>query len=231
MNAPLLYVRWINENLGFNPRGQSHSNALCEYIDADLRRSLPPLAQDIAAHRIDFGLNLDVPPGGGPRSRNIDMGYRGTTPSGDVVMAVENKSIMTAHGRARKNRLGDLTAYCMHLHEFHKEAVAGFTIVINAAPEYKNPDEFSEVAKHKAILKPKELEGTVDLFRRVPLRRTPADPGDLPEALAIIVVEYDGRNRARLTTNPPAPQPGDTNHYETFLQMMSERYAERSGGR
>lgn len=227
MEAPGRYVSWINDNIGFNPRAQGHSDALCSYIDADLRTAVPLLGRRLAAGDLVFDFNLDVPPGGGPRSRNIDMGYFMKKAPGGVVLTVENKTTMTAHGRARKNRLGDLLAYCMHLHTHHPRAVAGFTIVVNAAPRYKNPDEFSEVAKHKAVLKPRELESTVRLSGEAELRRSPQDPGDLPEALAVIVVEYDGQTCARLVTERPAPQPGDPNHYATFVKTMVSRYNER----
>ncbi len=227
MEAPDKYVRWINEHIGFNPRAQGHSNALCSFIDADLRAAIPSLARRLAVGGLVLDLNLDVPPGGGPRSRNIDMGYYTQEPPGRVVLTVENKTTMTAHGRARKNRLGDLIAYCMHLHTHHPRAVAGFTIVVNAAPRYRNPDEFSEVAKHKAVLKPQELSATVQLFQKVQLRGAAEDPGDFPEALAIIVVKYDGDNPARVFTEPPAPQPGDPNHYATFIGTMARRFEER----
>jgi hypothetical protein len=227
MEAPQRYVSWINQNIGFNPRAQGHSNALCSYIDADLRAAVPLLARRLAAGTVVFDLNLDVPPGGGPRSRNIDMGYYVKESPGSVLLTVENKTTMTAHGRARKNRLGDLLAYCMHLHSHHPRAVAGFTIVVNAAARYKNPDEFSEVAKHKAVLKPRELGATIELFRKVPLRADASDPGDIPEALAIIVVDYDGQNRARLLEEPPAPQAGEPNHYGAFVKTMGQRFVER----
>jgi hypothetical protein len=229
MKAPGEYVRWINGNIGFNPRSQGHSNALCSYVDADLRAAIPMLARRLDGGALVFGLNLDVPAGGGPRSRNVDMGYYAKQPPSAVVVTVENKTIMTAHGRARKNRLGDLLAYCMHLHTHHPRAVAGFTIVINAAARYKNPDEFSEVAKHKAVLKPRELEATIELFRKVPLRVDVSDPGDIPEALAIIVVDYDGQNPARLLEGPPAPQPDEPNYYGAFVDAMSQRFVERFG--
>jgi hypothetical protein len=187
------------------------------------------LARRLDAGELVFGLNLDVPAGGGPRSRNIDMGYYTKRTPGAVVLTVENKTTMTAHGRARKNRLGDLLAYCMHLHSHHPRAVAGFTIVVNAAAHYKNPDEFSEVAKHKAVLKPHELEATIDLFRKVPLRTGVSDPGDIPEALAIIVVDYDGQNSARLLEEPPAPQLGEPNHYGAFVDAIGARFVERIG--
>ncbi len=229
MEAPGQYVHWINQNIGFNPRAQGHSNALCSYVDADLRSAIPALAQRLESGDLVFDLNLDVPAGGGPRSRNIDMGYYTKQPPGTVVLTVENKTTMTAHGRARKNRLGDLLAYCMHLHSHHPRAVAGFTIVVNAAARYKNPDEFSEVAKHKAVLKPHELEATIELFRKVPLRADVSDPGDIPEALAIIVVDYDGQKPARLLEEPPAPQPGEPNHYGAFVKAMGQRFVERFG--
>lgn len=229
MGAPVRYVSWVNEHIGFNPRAQEHSNALCSYLDEDLRLAIPSLREYLKSRNLVLESNTDVPPEGGPRSRNIDMAYRREANDGEVVMAVENKTIMTAHGRARKNRLGDLIAYCMHLHNHHPQAVAGFTVVINAAERYRNPDEFSEVAKHKALLKPLELEATIQLFREVPLRGGTTGKADLPEALGILVVEYDGERPARLLTEPPAPRPGDLNHYSSFIALMRDRFVERFG--
>src|SRR6266851_4376064 len=37
--APERYVEWINQHVGFNPRGQTHSDALTSAIVADLRQS------------------------------------------------------------------------------------------------------------------------------------------------------------------------------------------------
>jgi hypothetical protein len=47
------------------------------------------------------------------------------------------------------------------------------------------------------------------------------------DAYATVVLECDNRNDARLWTAPPAPQPGDADHYQTFLDRVSRFYAER----
>lgn len=51
-------------------------------------------------------------------NRNVDLVLlRGqSAPPGTVVVSVENKTIMAAHGKARKNRYGDLIAYSNHMH-------------------------------------------------------------------------------------------------------------------
>src|SRR6266571_5778833 len=94
MEAPSRYVSWINDNIGFNPRAQAHSKALCSYLDADFQTSIPLLKECLDSGNLVLELDMDVPPGGGPRSRNIDMGYRTGTPAVEVLVAVENKTTM-----------------------------------------------------------------------------------------------------------------------------------------
>jgi hypothetical protein len=48
-------------------------------------------------------------------SRNVDLALR-EEPSSEVREAVENKTIMAAHGKARWNRYGDAIAYSNHIH-------------------------------------------------------------------------------------------------------------------
>jgi hypothetical protein len=43
MAAPESYVQWINQHLGFNPRSQKNSDALSDFVVADLRANCPRL--------------------------------------------------------------------------------------------------------------------------------------------------------------------------------------------
>ncbi len=100
-SAPERYVDWVNHHVGFNPRGQSHSDELTRSAFADLRERCPGVAQHF----------------------------------------------MTAHGKARTNRHKDARAYAAHVHSGSPSTIAAFTIVINTALTYRNPDAFSRTAK------------------------------------------------------------------------------------
>jgi hypothetical protein len=47
------------------------------------------------------------------------------------------------------------------------------------------------------------------------------------DAYATIVVDCDNQGPAFLWTDPPAPQPGDKDHYETFIRRLSDAYTMR----
>ncbi len=104
--APERYVDWLNQHIGFNPRGQQRSNALSNYMLDDLRLLSPRLDADfrsglpVAEPNADVSTRIVV--------RNIDLVLRDTTQSGppdQVRSAIEHKTLMTAHGKARKNRM------------------------------------------------------------------------------------------------------------------------------
>ncbi len=41
LTTPEAYVKWINAHLGFNPRSQANSDALSDFVTADLQKSCP----------------------------------------------------------------------------------------------------------------------------------------------------------------------------------------------
>jgi hypothetical protein len=226
--APESYVEWMNAHLGFNPRSQANSNALSAFVVDDLRRSCPALAAHISSEQVVPTKNADV------RTRiacrHIDLVFAEKDFGPDAVRAaIENKTIMTAHGKARWNRYGDLIAYCNHVHNHRDDCIAGTIIVINCSAAYKNPDAFA-----KELLRPrfdmrKVVTDTVKIFADIPLRMTREEPNDQPEAIAVVVVDYDGQNPAKLMSGEPAPQVGSPIHYENFIQRICGLYQRRFG--
>ncbi len=224
MTAPEAYVAWINQHLGFNPRSQANSNALSEFVVADLQCSCPSIASDLDAKHLATKLNADVRTR--VACRNVDLVF--LEPDSSMLRAaVENKTIMTAHGKARKNRYGDLIAYCNHIHNHRPECIAAAIVIINCSPAYENPDAFA-----KGLLRPKfemnkVVRDTVNIFADIPLRTSPEDQNDQPEALAVIVVDYDGQHPAKLVSGELAPQAGSAMHYERFIARICELYRNR----
>ncbi len=165
--------------------------------------------------------------------RSIDLVFqeKDALPAFSVRILVEHKTIMTAHLKARKNRYGDLIAYCNHMHNHRKECIAAGIVVINTSPEFENPDAFSKGLKRPRFRMEKVVSDTVRIFASVPLRNEPGDPNDQPEALAVIAINYDGVHRARLVTEPPAPQPEDDVHFDKFIRRICSHYGRQFSGR
>ena len=224
LTAPEAYVSWINQHLGFNPRSQANSNALCDFVIADLRRSSPLVASDLNAKRLATVLNADIRTR--VASRNVDLVF--LEPDSSIVrVAVENKTIMTAHGKARWNRYGDLIAYCNHVHNHRSDCIAAAIVIINRSPAYENPDAFARGLQRPRFDMNKVVKDTVKIFADIPLRASADEPNDQPEALATIVVDYDGQHPAKLVTDELSPQPGTPNHYKSFIARVCELYRVR----
>lgn len=139
-------------------------------------------------------------------SRNVDLVFLEAEPK-TARAAVENKTIMTAHGKARWNRYGDLIAYCNHMHNHRPDCIAAAIVIVNCSPAYENPDAFARGLLRPKFDMAKVVKDTVKIFADVPLRTSPDEPNDQPEALAVIVVDYDGKNPAKLVTGDLFLQP------------------------
>ncbi len=225
MMGPELYVRWINAHLGFNPRGAKNSNAISEYVLGDLRNASPKAIEVLVQSGSLVPVkNANVSVGAaGLTVRNIDLVLHES--DSRVQLSVENKTIMTAHGKARKNRYGDIIAYSNHMHNRRLDCVVGATVVINASEVYENPDAFAKGLVRPKFKMTKVLAATMAVFENIPLRDTPKDPTELPEALAVIVVNYDGVNDATLVEG--IPDPSKPSHYDNFIARLAAKYEDR----
>jgi hypothetical protein len=224
LRAPERYA-WIDEDAGFNPRGQQNSNALADFFVDDLRASSPLVDQLLISKALRKRTNADVFTKVAERNVDLALLRHMVSPNSDpVVAAVENKTIMTAHDKARKNRYGDLIAYCNHMHNHQRAWEAGVLIVINISNEYANPDPFAKDIQRAKFNMDKVVADTIRLFANIPLRDDPDEPTELPEALGIIVVDYDGKSSARVVNRPPAPQSEDAIHYDAFVRRMAELF-------
>jgi len=226
MRAPEAYVSWINAHLGFNPRSQANSDALADFVVSDLRESCPALNSALESMGLKPHKNSNVHTKVAERSIDLVL-YEGGGPNVSVRVSVENKTIMTAHGKARKNRYGDLIAYSNHMHNHNRKCVAAAIVVVNISPDYENPDAFAKGLPRPKFNMGKVVQDTISIFSRIPLRDTPDDPNELPEALGVIVVDYDGVNTSKLADTPPAPDLKSHINYENFVRRICELYGRR----
>jgi hypothetical protein len=220
----------MNAHLGCNPRSQANSNALADFVIADLQHSCRAMATHLASEEIISTKNADVRTR--VASRNVDLIFaEQRLGPGAVRASVENKTIMTAHGKARWNRYGDLIAYCNHVHNHRADCIAAAIVIVNCCPVYENPDAFAKGLVRPRFDMQKVVKDTVKIFAEIPLRSSADDPNDQPEALAVIVVNYDGKNAAKLVTDDLSPKPNSPIHYDTFLKTLCSLYMKRFGTR
>ena len=220
MSAPEKYISWINNHLGFNPRSQANSNALSDFVIEDLRKACKTFDKDLRTKRLAVAKNATVSTRVAGRSVDLVF-YEGARKSAlSVCVSVEHKSIMTAHAKARWNRYGDVIAYSNHMHNHRRDCIAASIVVVNISAVYENPDAFARGLRRPRFDMKKVVADTVRIFANIPLRRHPGEANDQPEALAVIVVDYDGVNRAGLVTKPPAPSPKSKIHYSRFISRL-----------
>ncbi|HEV8588751.1 MAG TPA: hypothetical protein VGQ72_07720 [Pyrinomonadaceae bacterium] len=228
MTGPERYVEWINTHLGFNPRSAANSNALSEYIVEDLSRASPKAIKALikSGHLVPLK-NASVSTKVTVRNIDLVLYEKEALPQISVAISVEHKTVMTAHGKARKNRYGDIIAYCNHMHNHRRDCIVGATVVINTSELYENPDAFARGLQRPKFNMDKVVKDTVKIFESIPLRESLDDPNDTPEALAVIVVDYDGVNPARLVTNELSPAADSTAYYPNFIRQLVAKYEAR----
>jgi hypothetical protein len=250
VSASQEYVAWINDHVGFSPRGQGHSDFLTAAVIRDLAAHCPSFGEALASGAVEWRHNvgltgkrhnspvIDEDNEDGEIEPNIDgVVLRGggllasESRAVPVPLTIENKTIMTAHGKARTNRYNDARAYATHVHAASPDTVAAFTMVVNTALTYRNPDEFARAAKNSGVNPPAAAKKTIDLFRSMRIRTDVTQPVGRCEAAYILVIDYDGVTaNARLVTEPPAPKPGEPFSYEWFLDRICEEFTRRNEG-
>ncbi len=227
MSAPRAYINWINAHPGFNPRSQKSSNALSEFVVTDLRKASAQIDAALTSGKLREVRNAEVQTQVVGRNVDLVICESNVEAPGRVVIAVENKTIMAAHGKARKNRFGDLIAYSNHIHNHNRDCIAAGILVINFSGAYKNPDPFATALKRAKFDMLKVVGATVELFANLPLREQPDEPSDQPEALAVIIVSYDGASPSKLVTGPPSPPKDSPLNYGNFIKRIAKLYSRR----
>jgi hypothetical protein len=78
------------------------------------------------------------------------------------------------------------------------------------------------VSRHR---QPDVAARMIQHLRGLPIREDIGHVGF--DAYTTVVVDCDNQGEVRLWTAPPAPQAGEPDHYDTFLERISRLYAER----
>jgi hypothetical protein len=229
------------QDLGYHPRSAKHSDALAEAIVADFLGICDPAAEQARSGRLVYDLNFDlrfgtstwnvdlvlgvpaspVPPGGGLISRDAPATVR---------IAIEVKSVMTEHRKAVKNRKRDFEAHHEHVHNYDPRAIAAGVMVVNAAETFRSPLRPAATRHGDRARMAVLVNHCMTEMRNVTTSSGISKYG--MDAKAAIVAELDNMGGpVRYVTTPPAPQPGDPLHYDSFLRRLCDEYTARFGSR
>jgi hypothetical protein len=164
---------------------------------------------------------------GTPRTVSEEDRFAGAIRLGEidrVLLACEAKTCMTEHGKSQPRIFDELGSSHEIVHQGDREAIACGITVVNIATTFVSPlrqkSKEPYVSQHK---QPHAAERMVNHLRGLPIRDEMGGFGF--DAYATVVVDCDNQRPATLWTDPPSPQPGDRDHYDTFVQRIAAAYA------
>jgi hypothetical protein len=233
-------VRFLARNQ-YHPRSSTHGDAMCLYLLDDLMESCPSFSRAAKSGNIVYMLNYTIDPSSPDRwNTDLVVGPPHTAPTTNFIadtiqkdvprevwLAVDAKTIMTEHGKARRNRQRDLNSFQDLLHRKNANTVVGGLLILNIATRFLSPLARTEegVTIHRNV--ERLVAETITLMEGIP-RAGNGQTG--LEALGIVVVNHTNivGEPTTLATLPPAPQVGDPLNYTTFVNDLCIQFTRRN---
>jgi len=228
--ADVAIVEYLAAN-GYHPRSSKHGDALCGFLLKDLLDTCPVFHGAAERNEIVFQRNYTIEPdspdrwnadlvvGSPSRPHAPDAERIGLLARGDpreIWIAVDVKTIMTEHGKARRNRQRDLNSFQDILHRKNSRTIVGGLMIVNVAPRFQTPlaRRSGGLNEHRNV---ERLVAEIVTMMNGLARAQPEPGRPGIEALGVIVVAHTNLpgDTTRLVTEPPAPVPGHALSYAT----------------
>lgn len=235
MLADARFVEYLSEH-PYHPRSATHGDALCKFLLDDLLDHCAYLRELAKSQEIvykqnyvigrgtldQWNLDLVIGPG---KPDEVSNGRIQLGKPTKIWLAVDAKTVMTEHGKARRNRQRDLNALQVILHRNDARTVVAGLITVNMANTFTSPLRTTPTV-HKNISR--LVEETVNLFGGVPIGTQGGPCGGI-DALGLIVVKHTNIPGARteLVKSRPAPQSDSHLFYRNFVKRICEEINKR----
>lgn len=235
-------ARYLAEHL-YHPRSSKHGDALCGFLLRDLLETCDSFRRAAERDAIVYQPNFTIDPVSsdrwnadlvvGPPSQAPEPGVErvGAIARGDpheVWMAVDAKTIMTEHGKARRNRQRDLNSFQDILHRKNPRTIVGGLLVVNIAERFQTPlaRKVEGPTIHRNIVR--LVTEIVSQMGALPRGRVESGHGGL-DALGVIVISHSNvpGEPTRLAAEPPAPATSDPLSYTSFLHDLCGAFSSR----
>jgi hypothetical protein len=252
--APQKFAAWLSahvhrDGLGhtyhYHPRSDAHSIALCTLLWEDFLTACPLLRSQAESGVVICAINVKFtwPTSGKSKTLDLAIGPPVGAPAqpglapiikaqlAEVFLSCEAKSVMTEHGKSQPRVFDELSSAHEIVHQGSQKALATGITVVNICSTFIFPlrqkvRRRTHVSPHK---QPEAARAMVEHLRGLPIRDAEGQVGF--DAYATVVLSCSNRADEPVTlwTDPPAPQSGDPDHYETLLERVSGFYSERFG--
>ncbi len=212
---------------------------MCRFLVEDLYAACPAFRELAGKGKIvyqtNFTVNRDKPsrwtidlvvgPRSGATQALSTYGLINSDPE-SIWLAIDAKSIMTEHGKARRNRQRDLNSMADILHRTRPEPVIGAFMIVNIADRFKSPLR-NAITQHHNISR--IVAEIVPMMEDVLRDRTTGKQG--LDAIAITVVSFENLpgSKCALVNSPPAPSSSSPLNYAHFLAKICEEFSTRFG--
>lgn len=240
--ADVEIARYLAANQ-YHPRSSKHGDALCRFLLADLLTTCEAFSRAAARGAIVYRANYTIdphspdrwnadlvvgPPSQPPEPNAPRVGSIAESFPSQIWIAIDAKTIMTEHGKARRNRQRDLNSFQDILHRKNPRTIVGGLLVVNIAERFQTPLARREegITIHHNV--GRLVSEIVALMGGLP--RAGAGVGQTGlEALGVIVVSHSNvpREPTRLVADPPAPAPSDPLSYSSFVRDLCTAFAAR----
>lgn len=243
----------------YHPRSDAHSKELCRLIVEDLIVSSPALRARAEQSKVVYDINCKYTFPVSKKTKTLDfvIAYgipnEATDPIGGVIhraavvrvregnrwvrkpavervlISCESKAAMTEHSKAQPRIFDELSSSHEIVHQGDPEAIAAGITVVNIARTFVSPTRQKAGQKLKVTThnQPQAAQRMVEHLRGIPIRTDRTGVGF--DAYSTLVIDCDNQHMATLHTAAPAPQPGESDHYDTFLAALSQACEERLG--
>jgi hypothetical protein len=238
--------------LQYHSRSDAHSQKLGELIVDDLIEECPAIRThaangDIAysinhvfvwpngkAKALDLAIGTPLVPRGPPinspihRLETQTSGRKTNAESiGRLLIACEEKIVMTEHGKSQPRIYSELNDSHTIVHQGSRDTIAAGITTVNIAASFISPlrqirEKNVAYSRHE---QPRVTANMIAHLRKLPIRQTIDNVG--LDAYCTFVVDLDNQGYVALHTGLPAPQPGEIDHYATFLERICHFYAQR----
>lgn len=251
VDGPSRFVKWMSAHqhkdrrfghvYRYHSRSDAHSIALCEEIVRDLLETSEVLREHAARGVVFYDINCRFTWPASGKTKTLDLAIGPAVDPlppatgarirqgviKEVLIACEAKTVMTEHGKSKPRVYDELSSSHEIVHQGQQDAIAAGITVVNIAESFvsplrQQPGAGIQVSEHK---QPEAAAGMVTHLRGLPIRDNVGKVGF--DAYTSVVVNCDNIHAVHLWTDPPAPQPGDADHYDTFIARISRFYDSR----
>jgi len=253
MRAPEQFCRWMSGHVAndkkwgrkvfrYHPRSDGHSKRICELVMMDLLAACSALAAHVRDGVVLGGVNIkhrfrngkrktfDLAFGRLNRANEVQPDDTGNVLA-DIRIACEAKQCMTEHGKSQPRIYDELSSSHEIVHQGDRRAIACGLVVVNIAGTFASP--LRQTSGEGPLVftphrQPVVSASMIEHLRGLKRREGVEDVGI--DAFATVVIDCDNVETCGLHADPPAPQPGESDHYETFIHQIGRAYTERYGG-